>query len=116
MAEASIAKTSADEKNPNGPTDSADVQAQLRELRNDVSELTKLLGEYGQAQKSYYTGAARAKAEQLKGDAEASYFKAEEQAREAYAQAESKIRENPGASVAIASGVGFLVGLLMSRR
>ena len=120
MADASTTSTTSATKSAvagkKAETDASDIQSQLRALQKDVSELTKLIGEYGQAQKTHYTGAARAKAEQFKSDAEAQYLKAEAQARDAYATAEERIRENPAAAVAIASGFGFLIGLFMSRR
>ncbi len=96
--------------------DTAAIQAQLDTLQKDVSQLTKVLAEYGRAQKDHVTGAARDKADHVRGQAEAAYTYADTEARAAYAQAESKVRDNPAASVAIASGVGFLIGLLMSRR
>ncbi|KAA2313955.1 DUF883 domain-containing protein [Pseudooceanicola sediminis] len=96
--------------------DTAVIQAQLEAVQKDVAELTRALTEYGKAQGAHLSGAARAKAEQVRGEAEAGLAYADAQARQAYATAEDRVRENPAASVAIASGVGFLIGLLMARR
>ncbi|MBT9386505.1 DUF883 family protein [Pseudooceanicola sp. CBS1P-1] len=92
------------------------IQEQLEILRKDVATLTQTLGEYGKAQKEAAAASARSKAEQLRSDAEAGLHEAEERARRAYAGAEAKVQENPGAALAIAGGVGFLIGLFMSRR
>ncbi|QOL79516.1 DUF883 family protein [Pseudooceanicola spongiae] len=96
--------------------ESATIQMQLDAVQKDVAELTRALTEYGKAQGAHFSGAARAKAEQLRGEAEAGLSYADAQARQAYATAEDRVRENPAASVAIASGVGFLIGMLMARR
>lgn len=104
---------------PESKTDSPDttaIQAQLEAVQKDVAELTRALASYGKAQGAHLGGAARAKAEHVRGEAEAGLAYADAQARQAYATAEDRVRENPAASVAIASGVGFLIGMLMARR
>ncbi|MBY5972027.1 DUF883 family protein [Pseudooceanicola marinus] len=101
---------------PTDPSDPAAIQAQLDAVRADIAELTRTLGAYGQAQKDQMTASARARAEKLKHDAQAGLTEAEARARGAYDQAESAVRENPASAMAIAGGVGFLLGLVLSRR
>ncbi|NIY78386.1 MAG: DUF883 domain-containing protein [Rhodobacteraceae bacterium] len=95
---------------------SADLSAQIATLKADVAELTNTLADYGRAQKAQLGATAEDsfEAAKQKGVETADY--ARQQARDAYAGAEKTVRENPAASVGIAAGVGFLVGLLASRR
>ncbi|WP_417261707.1 DUF883 family protein [Celeribacter sp.] len=95
---------------------SADLSAQIETLKADVAELTKVMGDYGRAQKAQLGATAEEsfEAAKQKGAETADY--ARKQARDAYAGAEKTVRANPAASVGIAAGVGFLVGLLASRR
>lgn len=95
---------------------SADLSAQIETLKADVAELTKVMGDYGRAQKAQLGATAEDsfEAAKQKGAETAEY--ARQQARDAYAGAEKTVRANPAASVGIAAGVGFLVGLLATRR
>lgn len=118
MAQASTNGNSAKaaEETSKGKTDTAAIQAQLETLQKDVAELTRVLAEYGKTQKDNASAQAKAQAEKLRSQAEDTYAQAEAQARAAYTQAESAVRENPASAMAIATGIGFLVGLVMSRR
>nr|WP_319250013.1 DUF883 domain-containing protein [uncultured Celeribacter sp.] len=94
----------------------ADLQAQIATLKEDISALTKTMADYGTAQGK----AARTQAQEALEEARA---KGAEQAAalqktavESYGQVEDKVRENPSASVGIAAGIGFLVGLVAARR
>ena len=51
----------------------------------------------------------RLRADSMREDAEA-------QLKSSYAQAETAVRDNPAAAVGIAAGVGFVLGLLSTRR
>ncbi|WP_375691461.1 YqjD family protein [Pseudooceanicola sp. LIPI14-2-Ac024] len=97
-------------------TDTDDIQKQLSALQADMSELTKLVGDYGKSQGSRFQAAAKDTVDKLRHDAEAQYHKAEAQMHDSYAKAEQAVRENPGMALGIAAGVGFVVGLLASRR
>lgn len=98
------------------PADPAAIQAQLDAVRADIAELTRTIGAYGQAQGEQLSASAKARAEKLRGDAEAGLAEAEARARAAYGQAETAVRDNPASAMAIAGGVGFLLGLVLSRR
>ena len=93
-----------------------DIQAQLKVLQSDIANLTKIVGDYGRHQKDELTIYANERARKLRADAEAGVKLTEAQMRDAYSNAEAAVRSNPGTAVAIASGVGFLIGLIASRR
>lgn len=95
---------------------SADLEKQIKTLKDDVASLTATLAEYGRAQKAYLGESAQ---ETVHGLTEAGAETAEAARRsalEAYAGAEKTIRANPTTSVGIAIGAGFLAGLLAARR
>ncbi|WP_163846804.1 DUF883 family protein [Pseudooceanicola aestuarii] len=93
-----------------------DIQAQLKVLQAEVANLTQVLGDYGRAQTGELKSFATERARKLRADAEAGVKLTEAQVRDAYSDAETAVRNNPGTAVAIASGVGFLIGLIASRR
>ncbi len=98
------------------PADPAAIQQQLDAVRADIADLTRTIGAYGQAQKDQLSASAQARAEKLKQTAQDGAAEAELRARVAYEQAETAVRDNPASAMAIAGGVGFLLGLVMSRR
>ena len=98
------------------PSDAAAIQEQLDAVRADISELTRIIGAYGQAQKEQLSASAHARAEKLKQDARDGLTEAELRARGAYDQAETAVRDNPAAALGIAAGLGFVLGLMSSRR
>lgn len=93
-----------------------DIQKQLSVLQKDVSELTRIMGEYGRAQGESLKESASRKAHELRDEADARFRRGEAQARDAYMQAETAVRDNPAAAMGIAAGLGFLVGLITARR
>ncbi|WP_066707617.1 DUF883 family protein [Celeribacter ethanolicus] len=95
---------------------SADLSAQLETLKADVAALTSTLADYGRAQKEQIGATAEETYEAAKKKGAETAQHARKQARDAYTGAEQAVRANPAASVGIAAGVGFLVGLLTARR
>lgn len=93
-----------------------DVREQVAALQNDVAELSKALSSYGRARGEEAKLAAEQTAQDLKHRAQLLGEEAETQLRTGYAQAETTVRENPAAAVGIAAGVGFVLGLITSRR
>lgn len=93
-----------------------DLQAQIVALKDDISTLTETLKEYGKAQGQNMAAAARERAEKMAADGEATFHAAEAQARRAYQDAETSVREHPATAVGVAAGLGFLVGLVAGRR
>jgi len=93
-----------------------DIKQQLATLQADVAELSKAVSSYGRARGNEAKLAAEQTATDLKNRADQLSKDAEVQLRSGYATAEGAVRENPAAAVGIAAGVGFLVGLITSRR
>ena len=111
----------------NGKTELADVTTQIDTIKEDIAALTSLMADMAQEKKAeakdraastaaalkssaaQKADAAHAKAvetgEKLRTDAEAAYFKAEE-----------TVRQQPAMAVGIAAGIGFLVGIMATRR
>ncbi|WP_434289623.1 DUF883 family protein [Celeribacter sp. SCSIO 80788] len=95
---------------------SADLSAQIETLKADVAALTSTFADYARAQKEHLGATAEDTYEAAKQKGAETAHQARQQARDAYAGAEKAVRDNPAASVGIAAGVGFLVGLLTARR
>ncbi|WP_417274610.1 DUF883 family protein [Celeribacter halophilus] len=102
----------------NGATQetSAELSAQIETLKADVAELTSTLADYGRARKDLLEHSAEESFDAAKQKGVKTAEQARQQARDAYAGAEKTVRANPAASVGIAAGVGFLAGLLATRR
>ncbi|WP_074381548.1 DUF883 family protein [Bartonella doshiae] len=92
-----------------------DLQTQLEKLRSEISGITTTLTNLG----TNKFNAAKDKAEKL-------YSSAKENGEEIFSQAKDKIgdfeqtmnqsiRKNPGKSVLIAAGVGFILAQLLRR-
>lgn len=94
---------------------SADLEADISQLKADIERLTKQLattGEHG------YGAAKRAAAEgveQLRAQGEAALGNLRGSAQDIEAQVVASVREKPVTSLAIAAGVGFLFALLARR-
>lgn len=71
----------------------SDLQAQVSQLREDLAKLTS----------------------SISNKAEQKLDHAQDQAKEQVERIEGQIRENPLAATAIAAGIGFLLGAIISR-
>lgn len=93
-----------------------DLETEMAALRSDIADISETLKGIGKGGVADLNARARETASHLKarGKAQAKY--AGEQAHAAYDAAEDTVRHNPAASVGVAAGVGFLVGLFLSRR
>ena len=93
-----------------------DLKAQMEALKGDIANLASLVGQMGGAQ------AERAKEtvqEQLNSAREAGAARAAEakaQAQRLGEEANDFVTRQPAAALGIAAGIGFLIGLLGSRR
>tara|TARA_R110000751_G_scaffold62625_5_gene129508 strand:- start:1210 stop:1623 length:414 start_codon:yes stop_codon:yes gene_type:complete len=107
--------------------DSSDVSAQLELIKSDVAQLTTLLGQLTAQKKDEASARVRQTVSDLKNTAseQATYARVraaetgdhvQQLAEEYYGQAEEAVRKQPVMAVGIAAGVGFLVGLMTSRR
>lgn len=97
-------------------TDYDDLSSQISAIKNDIAALTETLGEIGVRRKDETVEAARARAEKLRAQASERYDEARDYASDAREQAFEAVRRQPGTSIAVAVGVGFLAGILTSRR
>jgi len=97
-------------------SDIDDLSAQIATLKKDVSALTKTLGELGVHSKDAAINGARRKASEAYDAGEAQFNAAREQAERAGQYAADTVRAQPATSMAVAVGVGFMLGMLTSRR
>jgi len=111
----------------NGKADASDVSAQIDTIKSDIATLTALIGDMASAKKDEAQDAAKSTAAKLKQSAADQATMAQvramemgeavrDGAKDSYAQTEAAIRQQPAMAVGIAAGIGFLVGLLATRR
>jgi ElaB/YqjD/DUF883 family membrane-anchored ribosome-binding protein len=86
-----------------------DLAAQIDILKNDLSNLTQAISEYGIAKTDEVTHNAKVKAAQLQAAGR-------ERATEAQDQAQEFVRTQPATAMGLAAGLGFLVGMITARR
>lgn len=111
----------------NGKSDASDVAAQIDTIKADVAALTALLADLTDQKKEELKAGAADAVNRAKSRAKDEASMARARATEAgealrdsvedhYTQAEDAVRRQPAMAVGVAAGVGFLVGLLASRR
>ena len=105
LAEVSTSKASAD-----------DVADQIATLRNDVSDLTRLIGELGKAKGGDLSDAAKAKVDEIRDSAKTQAAAVSDQAAALQGQANDFVKHQPAAALGIAAGLGFLVGFMGNRK
>lgn len=93
-----------------------DLETEMSVLRSDIADISESLKNLGRAGAHDLNARARETAAALKAKGEYRARQATDAATAYYKDAENTVRENPAASVGIAAGVGFLIGLLLSRR
>lgn len=93
-----------------------DLETELAVLRSDISEITDTIKNIGRSGASDLNARARETAGALKAKGAEQARRAGDNAAAAYSSAEDTVRQNPAASVGIAAGVGFIVGLFLARR
>ncbi|NNK15922.1 MAG: DUF883 family protein [Sulfitobacter sp.] len=86
-----------------------DLSNQIEILKSDISSLTDTLGEFAKAKSAEVGETAKVKAQKV-ADA------GREKALEAQLHAEDFVRTQPAAALGLAAGLGFLVGIITSRR
>ncbi|WP_269931514.1 DUF883 family protein [Aminobacter sp. HY435] len=102
-------------KTSTGAKSTPDLEADIRQLKADIEELTRHLTETGQHGYRAARSAASQGADQMRVQGEAAYETLRHGARDLEDQFLASVREKPVTSLAIAAGVGFLVALLARR-
>jgi ElaB/YqjD/DUF883 family membrane-anchored ribosome-binding protein len=92
-----------------------DVDEQIKAIRNDVADLTRLLKELAESKASAAGKAFENEAEDLKHRAQEAAEDVARRARSAASSIEEQILEKPIQSTLIALLVGFLIGSLGRR-
>lgn len=109
-------QNSARDMKTSGADSADDLRRQLEALRADLASVTSTVAEMGKHK-------GEAVAESLRDSASKLYAAGEEKAGQMahaagdiYAEYSEMTRRNPATALGIAAGVGFIVGLLLSRR
>ncbi|MGB8624036.1 MAG: hypothetical protein WCD16_14575 [Paracoccaceae bacterium] len=89
-----------------------DVEA----IKADLQHLTESLGAYGRARGERVRDAAAAEAGAMRDYGAEHYAMIQRQMEEMSGSTADMVRRNPAASLGIAAGLGFLVGVLTSRK
>ena len=92
-----------------------ELQQQIAALKTDIAELTAAVGRYGRAQSEVLKSQARDGIRMVADRGASGVAAAGDFAGQKYSETEDYVRTHPAASVGIAAGVGFLVGLLTAR-
>jgi ElaB/YqjD/DUF883 family membrane-anchored ribosome-binding protein len=93
-----------------------DLTNQIEILRKDLSDLTSTMSDMGKAKKAQLADAAaqQVEAARQKGIETADLLGSH--ARDVQGQANDFVKSQPATALGIAAGVGFLVGLMSTRR
>lgn len=91
------------------------MEADIRQLKADIEELTRQLAATGEHGMGAARRAAAEGVEQLRAQGEAALGSLRGSAEDIEAQLVAKVREKPVTSLAVAAGVGFLFALLTRR-
>ncbi len=93
-----------------------DVTEQVAILRDDISALTSTIAKLMEDKSRQVAEKGKETAEMARETVEARAADAADQARDAKAYVDDMVAKNPTGALAVAAGVGFLVGMLNSRR
>jgi ElaB/YqjD/DUF883 family membrane-anchored ribosome-binding protein len=93
----------------------SDIEADLRQLREDVAKLAEQLAKTGQHSYGAARRAASEGLEQLRVQGEAAVEGLKDNAHDIEDQMTAKVREKPITALAIAAGVGYFLALLTRR-
>jgi ElaB/YqjD/DUF883 family membrane-anchored ribosome-binding protein len=102
-------------RNATDAPSTADLEADIRQLKADIEELTRQLAKTGEHGYGAARRAAAEGVEQLRAQGEAAFESVRGSAQDMEAQLIASVREKPVTSLAIAAGVGFLFALLSRR-
>lgn len=94
----------------------ADVAEQLAILKDDVRSLTESIAQLAQAKGLEFSHAANDQLASARDSANAKLNSAKAQATQLQDQANDFVRDQPAAALAIAAGLGFLIGMSSGRK
>ena len=94
----------------------ADVADQMEILRADISALTSTVSELAQLKGAELSQAAKDQIAAAKKTAATQVDAAKDQALQLQDQANEFARNQPVAALGIAAGLGFLIGMMMTRK
>ncbi len=103
----------------NGSTKDVSVQDltdQIETLRKDLSDLTSTMADMGKAKKAQLADAAAQQVETARQKGIETADMLGGHARDVQGQANDFVKSQPATALGIAAGVGFLVGLMSTRR
>ncbi|MFC7705277.1 YqjD family protein [Plastorhodobacter daqingensis] len=93
-----------------------DLARQMDALKGDLAKITETLSELGKAQGRALADDVRARAERARAEGERQAEYLQHRAEEMVDEAADMIRRQPAMALGLAAGVGFLVGLMTSRK
>ena len=93
-----------------------ELHAQLLTLKSDVSDLAQTMRAIGVERKDDVKAAASHHVDAMQQKGKDTLESLQKSAVSAGAQAEQSVRDHPAAAIGIAAGLGFLVGLVASRK
>ncbi len=93
-----------------------DLEKKIDVLQQDIGELTGLMAEMGKAQAAKLSDEAEAQARKFREKGEQAAAEAKAQVEHLQSNANDFIRTQPATAIGMAAGLGFLVGMLMTRR
>lgn len=97
-------------------TTTQDVADQMATLRADIGALTSLVTELAQNKGADLSDAAKEQVSAVKQSARDHAEAAKDQAQQLQDQATAFARDQPAVALGVAAGLGFLVGMLMTRK
>lgn len=97
-------------------TTTEDLAAQVEALKADIAALTHSLGDYGRTQGAHLAETARESAKSARSSGEAELEHLRSKVNDLSRQAEDFVAHKPGVALGVAAGLGFLAGLVLSRR
>ena len=103
----------------NGSGEAADLDAlnaQIGELRKDLSDLVGIVGTMGSNASSSAADSVHEQVARLAAKADDAKTEAELRAMLMKEKTQDAVHENPGTSLLIATGIGFLVGAFLTKR
>lgn len=93
-----------------------DLQAQIAQLRGDVETLTGMLRETAEHKLNAARSDVSRKADRAAAEVQQQARHLADTAAQYQASAETAVKNNPGTALGLASGIGFVAGLLVARR